>query len=47
MTFTWINGQLVVAWILCCSFAVWVVGYINLRIRKRARARIMRQRGAR
>lgn len=45
MTFTWINGQLVVAWILCCAFAVWVVGFINYRLRLRARRRIHNARG--
>lgn len=45
--FTWIDGRLVAAWIVLLVLAAWLPGYINLRIRIRARRRIMRQGGAR
>lgn len=45
MTFTWINGQLVLALIVIPTFSVFAVGYVNYRIRIAARRRIFTSRG--
>jgi len=45
--FTWIDGRLLLAWIVLSAIAIWLPGYVNLRIRIRAHRRIMRQGGAR
>lgn len=38
--FTWIDGHLLLALIVVPIFVVWLVGYINFRIRVRAHQRI-------